>query len=44
MENKLIIFEHNNLSIEDKLILENYITSLGYHLNRDDSVSYLAIK
>lgn len=39
-----IIFEHNNLLIEDKLKLENYLIDLGYYLNRDDSVSYLAIK
>lgn len=39
-----IIFEHNNLLIEDKLRLENYLIDLGYYLNRDDSVSYLAIK
>lgn len=39
-----IIFEHNNLLMEDKLKLENYLIDLGYHLNRDDSVSYLAIK
>ena len=39
-----IIFEHNNLLMEDKLRLENYLIDLGYHLNRDDSVSYLAIK
>ena len=39
-----IIFEHNNLSMEDKLRLENYLIDLGYYLNRDDSVSYLAIK
>ena len=39
-----IIFEHNNLSMEDKLRLENYLINLGYYLNRDDSVSYLAIK
>ena len=39
-----IIFEHNNLSMEDKLRLENYLIDLGYYLNRDDSVSYLVIK
>ncbi len=39
-----IIFEHNNLLMEDKLRLENYLIDLGYHLNRDDAVSYLAIK
>ena len=39
-----IIFEHNNLLMEDKLRLENYLIDLGYYLNRDDSVSYLAIK
>ena len=39
-----IIFEHNNLLMEDKLKLENYLIDLGYYLNRTDSVSYLAIK
>jgi len=39
-----IIFEHNNLKIEDKLKLENYLIDLGYFLNRQDPVSYLAIK
>ena len=39
-----IIFEHNNLLMENKLKLENYLIDLGYHLNRTDSVSYLAIK
>jgi FkbM family methyltransferase len=39
-----IIFEHNNLLMDDKLRLENYLIDLGYYLNRDDSVSYLAIK
>ena len=39
-----IIFEHNNLKIEDKLELENYLIDLGYFLNRQDPVSYLAIK
>ena len=39
-----IIFEHNNLSIEDKFSLQNYLIGLGYYLNRTDSVSYLAIK
>ena len=39
-----IIFEHNNLKMEDKLKLENYLTDLGYYLNRQDPVSYLAIK
>lgn len=39
-----IIFEHNNLKMEDKLKLENYLIDLGYYLNRQDPVSYLAIK
>lgn len=39
-----IIFEHNNLLMEDKLRLENYLIDLGYYLNRTDPVSYLAIK
>jgi hypothetical protein len=39
-----IIFEHNNLLMENKLKLENYLIDLGYHLNRTDPVSYLAIK
>jgi len=39
-----IIFEHNNLSIEDKLQLENYLVNLEYDLYKEDSVSYLAIK
>jgi len=39
-----IIFEHNNLLLEDKLKLESYLVSLGYDLNRNDKVSYLAIK
>lgn len=39
-----IIFEHNNLFIEDKLEIEKYLINLGYYLNRTDSVSYLAIK
>ena len=39
-----IIFEHNNLKIEDKLELENYLIDLGYFLNRQDPVSYLAVK
>ena len=39
-----IIFEHNNLLMEDKLKLEGYLINLGYSLNRNDSVSYLAIK
>jgi len=39
-----IIFEHNNLLMEDKLKLESYLMNLGYSINRKDSVSYLAIK
>jgi hypothetical protein len=39
-----IIFEHNNLLMEDKLKLKNYLIDLGYYLNCSDSVSYLAIK
>ena len=39
-----IIFEHNNLEIEDKLKLEGYLINLGYKINRNDSVSYLATK
>jgi hypothetical protein len=39
-----IIFEHNNLKMEDKLNLENYLIDLGYYLNKENSVSYLAIK
>jgi len=39
-----IIFEHNNLKMEDKLSLENYLIDLGYYINRQDPVSYLAIK
>ncbi len=39
-----IIFEHNNLLMEDKLKLESYLINLGYSINRKDSVSYLAIK
>ena len=39
-----IIFEHNNLSNKEKSNVENYLTYLGYCLNIDDSVSYLAIK
>ena len=39
-----IIFEHNNLLMEDKLKLEGYLMHLGYSLNRNDNVSYLAIK
>ena len=35
---------HNNLKIEDKLELENYLIDLGYFFNRQDPVSYLAIK
>lgn len=39
-----IIFEHNNLLLEDKLKLESYLIDLGYSLNRSDKVSYLAVK
>ena len=39
-----IIFEHNNLSIEDKLKLEGYLMNLGYNINKNNNVSYLAIK
>ena len=39
-----IIFEHNNLLMEDKLKLKNYLIDLGYYLNCSNSVSYLAIK
>ena len=39
-----IIFEHNNLLLEDKLRLESYLMDLGYSLERSDKVSYLAVK
>ena len=39
-----IIFEHNNLLLEDKLKLESYLIDLGYSLERSDKVSYLAVK
>ena len=39
-----IIFEHNNLSIEDKLDLERYFVHLGYTLYKKDPVSYLVVK
>jgi hypothetical protein len=39
-----IIFEHNNLLLEDKLKLESYLIDLGYNLERSDKVSYLAVK
>lgn len=39
-----IIFEHNNLSKEEKSNLENYLIYLGYTFCKDDPVSYLVIK
>ena len=39
-----ILFEHNNLSKKDKLDLEDYLIKLGYSLNKNDNVSYIAIK
>jgi hypothetical protein len=39
-----IIFEHNNLSNEEKSNIENYLTYLGYTFYKDDPVSYLVIK
>jgi hypothetical protein len=39
-----IIFEHNNLSIEDKISIEQYLTDQNYTLWKNNPVSYLALK
>jgi hypothetical protein len=39
-----IIFEHNNLKIEEKSEIEDYLINLGYSINKNDNVSWLATK
>ena len=39
-----IIFEHNNLKFDEKSRIEDYLIDLGYSINKNDNVSYLAIK
>ena len=39
-----IIFEHNNLKFDERSKIEGYLIDLGYSINKNDNVSYLAIK
>ena len=39
-----IIFEHNNLDINDKQDIERYFLNLGYNIWKENPVSYLVVK